>query len=66
MARSINYNTIKGSVDDILEEFIEEMEEEILEPKIVKINKKKKRFDDGTLPNSKDKKIKNEKINKKE
>ncbi len=56
MSRSINYNTLKGNVED-LEELLDE-DEDIVIPKVQKI-KKKKRFDDGTLPKESNKKIKN-------
>ena len=54
MSRSINYNTLKGDAED-LEEIL--LEEEIVIPKVEKI-KKKKRFDDGTLPKVAPKKVK--------
>lgn len=55
MPRSINYNTLKGDVED-LEELL--LEDEVVIPKVEKI-KKKKRFDDGTLLKKTPKKIKN-------
>ncbi len=54
MSRSINYNTLKGNVED-LEELL--LEDEIVIPKKEKI-KKKKRFDDGTLMKEAPKKFK--------
>lgn len=54
MSRSINYNTFKGNVED-LEELL--LEDEIVIPKVEKI-KKKKKFDDGTLPKVPLKKVK--------
>jgi len=44
MSRDLNYNTLRGSVDDI-EDIL--LEDEVIIPKVQKI-KKKKRFDDGT------------------
>jgi hypothetical protein len=54
MSRSINYNTFKGDIED-LEELL--LEDEIITSKVEKI-KKKKRFDDGTLPKAISKKVK--------
>ena len=54
MSRSINYNTLKGNIED-LEELL--LEDEVVIPKKEKI-KKKKRFDDGTLLKEAPKKIK--------
>lgn len=55
MSRDINYNTLKGNMEDI-EEII--LEEEIIPERIHKI-KKKKRFDDGTPIKGNNKKFKN-------
>jgi hypothetical protein len=54
MSRSINYNTFKGDIEN-LEELL--LEDEIITSKVEKI-KKKKRFDDGTLPKAISKKVK--------
>ena len=55
MSRDINYNILKGSMEDI-EEFLDD-EELPAGPKIQKM-KKKKKFDDGTSPKDVKKKIK--------
>ena len=54
MSRSINYNALKGDVEDLEELLLEN--EEVL-PRVEKI-KRKKRFDDGTLPKVAPKKVK--------
>lgn len=54
MSRDINYNSLKGDIEDI-EEIL--LDEEIATQKIQKI-KKKKRFDDGTMAKDVHKKIK--------
>lgn len=54
MPRSINYNTLKGDVED-LEELL--LEDEVVIPNVEKI-KRKKKFDDGTLPKVAPKKVK--------
>jgi len=59
MSRSINYNTFKGSIEDI-EEIL--LEDEVVIPKVERI-KRKKKFDDGTSAKSSSKKNKN--INRK-
>lgn len=56
MSRSVNYNTLKGYVEDI-EEFIENENEDSIMSTVQKI-KKKKRFDDGTPIKNASKKVK--------